>query len=141
MIRMGKPRLSAAVLLGAAAVTVPLATLAGPASAASSSFSSPNPNAPEKIASGINAAALPGATVFGNTPASTPETVSFILRERNLAFLQAQAVTGFRDYLTVSQFASAYGQSQDHISALPSYLAQSGITTNGYADHVDVSAT
>jgi len=136
MIRGGKTRLSAAVLLGVAAVTLPLAALAGPASAAT-----PNPNSPERVASGIDVAALPGATVFGNTPAGTPETVSFILRERNLSFLQAQAVTGFRAYLTVSQFAGAFGQTQDHISALTSYLAQYGITTNVYADNVDISAT
>jgi len=136
MIRMRKTRLSAAVVLGVAAVMTPLAALAGPASAAT-----PNPNTPEQVASGINAAQLPGATVFGSTPASTPETVSFVLRERNLASLQGQALIGFRHDLSVGQFASAYGQTPANISALTSYLAHYGITTDVYADDVDVVAT
>ena len=110
--------------------------MAGPAAAAT-----PNPNTPETVSSGINAAQLPGATVFGDTPASTPETVSFILRERNLGSLQARAVTGSRNYLSVSQFASVYGQTAANISALTSYLAHFGIKTDVYADNVDVVAT
>ena len=115
----------------------PLA-MAGPASAAASS---PGPNTPEKVASGINVAALPGATVFGNTPADTPETVSFVLRERNINALKASVTLGVRNYLSVSQFASIYGQSKANISALTSYLAHFGITTDVYADNVDVVAT
>lgn len=133
---MRKARLSAAVVLGVAAVMTPLAAMAGPASAAT-----PSPNSPEKVASGINVAALPGATVFGTTPANTPETVSFILREQNIANLQAQAINGFTKYLSVSQFASLYGQTPANISALTSYLAGFGIKTTVYADNVDVSAT
>jgi kumamolisin len=136
MIRMRKTCLSAAVVLGVAAVMTPLAALAGPASAAT-----PSPNTPEQVASGINAAQLPGATVFGSTPASTPETVSFVLRERNLTSLKDQALIGFRHDLSVSQFASAYGQTPANISALTSYLAHYGITTDVYADDVDVVAT
>ena len=41
------------------------------------------------MASGISVAPLPGATVFGTTPASTPENVSFILQERNISHLEA----------------------------------------------------
>jgi subtilase family serine protease len=114
----------------------PLAALSGPALA-----STPNPNTPEQVSSGIDAALLPGATVFGTTPASTPETVSFILRERNVSFLQAAVSTGVRSYLSVSQFASAYGQTPANVSALTSYLAHYGIKTTVYADNVDVSAT
>ena len=110
--------------------------MAGPAAAAT-----PNPNTPETVSSGINAAQLPGATVFGDTPASTPETVPFILRERNLGSLQARAVTGSRNYLSLSQFASVYGQTAANISALTSYLAHFGIKTDVYADNVDVVAT
>ncbi len=135
---MRKARLSAGVMLGVAAVVTPLATLAGPATA---STSAPGPNTPEAVASGISAAQLPGATVFGHTPASTPETVSFVLRERNLGFLQAQVQEGVTSYLSVSQFAGAYGQTQANISALTGYLAQYGISANVYADNVDVVAT
>ena len=135
---MRKTRLSAAVVLGLAAVMTPLAALAGPASAATSAT---NPNAPEQVASGIDAATLPGATVFGNTPADTPETVSFVLRERNLSVLEASVLQGVKHYLSVGQFASVYGQTQANISALTSYLAHYGISTDVYADNVDVVAT
>jgi kumamolisin len=136
MILTRKTRLSAGIVLGVAAVVAPLAALSGPALA-----STPNPNTPEQVSSGIDAALLPGATVFGTTPASTPETVSFILRERNVNFLQAAVTTGVRSYLSVSQFASAYGQTPAKVSALTSYLAHYGIKTTVYADNVDVSAT
>jgi len=116
----------------------PLAALAGPASAATAAT---NPNTPETVASGINVAQLPGATVFGSTPASTPETVSFILRERNYGSLQASVTSGVRRYLSVGQFAAAYGQTPANIAALTGYLAHYGITTTVYADNVDVSAT
>ncbi len=135
---MRKTRLSAAVVLGVAAVMTPLAALAGPASAATST---PNPNTPEKVASGITASQLPGATVFGTTPADTPETVSFILQERNINLLRANVINGVRNYLSVSQFASTYGQTPANIAALTSYLAHYGITTDVYADNVDVVAT
>ena len=138
MIRMRKTRLSAVVVLGVAAVMTPLAALAGPASAATSAT---NPNAPEKVASGMSPAQLPGASVFGTTPASTPETVSFILREQNVGSLEAQVEQGVKNYLSVSQFASTYGQTPANISALTSYLAGFGITTDVYADGVDVSTT
>ena len=135
---MRKTRLSAVVVLGVAAVMTPLAALAGPASAASAAT---NPNTPETVASGINVAHLPGAAAFGTTPASTPETVSFVLREQNVGSLEAQVEQGVRNYLSVSQFASTYGQTSANIAALTSYLAHYGITTTVYADNVDVSAT
>ena len=116
----------------------PLTAFAGSASAATSG---PGPNTKESVASGINVAHLPGATVFGSTPANTPEIVSFILRERNISTLKAKAVTGFKNYLSVSQFASTYGQTPANVSALTSYLAGFGIKTTVYADNVDVSAT
>ncbi len=133
---MRKTRLSAAVMLGVATVMTPLALLASPASAAT-----PNPNAPQQVASGVNVASLPGVSVFGDTPPSTPETVSFILRERNVGFLEAAVTSGVRNYLSVRQFAAAFGQTRANVSALTSYLAQFGISTDVYADDVDVSAT
>jgi kumamolisin len=136
MIRTTRARRSAAgAVLGVAALVVPLAALAGPAAAAG-----PGPNTPQAVASGIDVAALPGAAAFGDTPADTPETVSFILRERNVSALELTAQLGTRNYLSTSQFASRYGQTQANISALTSYLAHFGITTDVYADNVDVSA-
>ena len=116
----------------------PLALLASPASAATAG---PGPNTPEQVATGVNVAHLPGAAVFGTTPASTPETVSFILQERNASQLRANVLNGLTKYLTVSQFAGAYGQTPANIAALTSYLAHYGIKTTVYADNVDVSAT
>jgi kumamolisin len=139
MIRMSRTRLSAAVVVGVAAIMTPLALAANPASAATPS--SPGPNTPEKVASGVDVASLRGATVFGNTPANTPETVSFILRERNVGVLKLSVLRGVRHYLSVSQFASIYGQTSANISALTSYLARYGIQTTVYADDVDVVAT
>ena len=135
---MRKTGLPAAVVLGVAAVMTPLAALAGPASAATAAT---NPNTPEQVASGINVAQLPGATVFGSTPASTQETVSFILREQNVGSLEAQVKQGVKNYLSVSQFASTYGQTSANISALTSYLASFGIKSDVYADDVDISTT
>ena len=129
-------RLSAGIVLGVAAVMTPLAALSSPASAAT-----PGPNTPQSVASGIHVASVPGAVAFGSTPADTPETVSFILRERNLAVLKAGVQHGIRNYLSVSQFASIYGQTEANISALTGYLAHFGIKTDVYADNVDVSAT
>jgi kumamolisin len=136
MIRIRKARLTAGIVLGVAAIITPMAALAGPASA-----SSPGPNTPEAVPSGISAAQLPGASVFGSTPADTPETVSFVLKEQNLNLLEAEALSGSDHYLSVSQFASFYGQSTANISALTSYLAKFGIKTDVYADNVDVVAT
>src|ERR1700678_2651873 len=113
MIRMRKTRLSVGALLGGAAIVAPLTALAGPASA-----STPSPNAPTKVPSGINPSQLPGATVFGSTPGSTPETVSFILKENNASYLQAEVQQGVKSYLTTSQFATEFGQSPSNISAL-----------------------
>ena len=50
-------------------------------------------------------------------------------------------INGVTNYLSVSQFASAYGQTPANIAALTSYLAGFGIKTDVYADNVDVSAT
>ena len=136
MIRLRKARLTAGIVLGVAAIITPIAALAGPASAAT-----PGPNTQEAVPSGISAAQLPGASVFGSTPADTPETVSFVLKEQNLNLLKAEALSGSQHYLSVSQFASFYGQSNANISALTGYLAKFGIKTNVYADNVDVVAT
>jgi kumamolisin len=138
MIRSRKARWSAGIVLGVAALMTPLAVAAGPASAAAAT---PGPNTPEQVASGINVASLPGVTVFPGVPADTPETVSFILREQNLPSLEIAVEGGVRNYLSVSQFASIFGQTEANISALTSYLASFGISTDVYADHVDVVAT
>jgi kumamolisin len=138
MIRMRKARLTVAAVLGlgVGAFLVPLASATGAAAAG------PGPNTPTQVPSGINAAALPGVTVFGPAPSDTPVTVSFVLKEQNIQSLEAQVEAGIptSDYLSVGQFAAEYGQPASNITALTSYLASFGISTTVYADHVDVVA-
>jgi kumamolisin len=136
MTRFINLHLLTGVALGAMALAVPLAAGSGQAVA-----SGPGPNTLVPVQPGISAAALPGATPFGDTPPSTPETVSFILREQNLPQLKAAVEAGVKNFLSVSQFASEYGQSQANVAQLQSYLAQYGISTQAYADNVDVVAT
>jgi kumamolisin len=141
MIRFINARLSAGiVLLGVVAVMIPLATVSAPTAA---SASTPGPNTPEAVSTGINVSSLPGVSVFGSTPPNTPETVSFILREQNILFLEARVEAGIpsSQYMSVSQFAAWYGQPWYNIDALDGYLAGFGISTDVYADHIDVVAT
>jgi kumamolisin len=93
------------------------------------------------VQQGINVADLPGATPFGNTPASTPETVSFVLREQNLSALEQTVLRGVSRPISVSQFASAYGQTPGNIAKLRAYLGSFGISTQVLSDDVDVTAS
>ncbi|HEX3616645.1 MAG TPA: protease pro-enzyme activation domain-containing protein [Solirubrobacteraceae bacterium] len=121
-------------LKGAAAVTLACglgALGASPALAASTS----------QVDVGINASAIPGAKVFGNTPAKTAESVSFVFKAQHLAQLEQQADSGFNSFLSVSQFAADYGQPNANVAALRNYLAGYGITTVAYKNNLDVSAS
>jgi kumamolisin len=93
-----------------------------------------------KVDVGINAAAIPGATVFGSTPGNTPESVSFVFKAQNLSQLEAKAESGFSSFLSVSQFAAEYGQSTATVQALRSYLAGYGIKSDAYPNNLDVVA-
>ena len=92
------------------------------------------------VAQGLGPAVLKNATAQGATPPGTAEIVSFILRGRNMLQLASAIGSGRSPDLTVSQFASQYGQSAAAISALESYLNQFGIATSTYPDDLDVSA-
>jgi kumamolisin len=123
-------------LRGAAAVTLVCglgALGASPALAASTN---------QQVDVGIDAAAIPGATVFGTTPSNTPETVSFVFKAQHLAQLEQQAESGFNSFLSVSQFAAEFGQPSSNITALESYLKSFGIQiTAKYANNLDVSTS
>ncbi len=93
------------------------------------------------VPSGISAAALPGAAAFGTTPPNLPESVSFVLKARDLSQLKASVEQGVRSYLSVSQFAQTYGQSPAALYAIEVYLAGFGIGTQSYADGLDISAS
>lgn len=93
------------------------------------------------VSTGLSPASIPGSTVFGPTPADTPETVSFILDEQNVSQLEQSVERGVNSFLSTSQFAQQYGQSQNNINQLQKYLSGFGITTQVYADNVDVVAS
>jgi subtilase family serine protease len=131
-------RRAGAVLAAGAAGSLLLLGLAAPASGAT------HPQSRLKVAvpQGIGTAALKDASVFGPTPPSTPETVSFVLKARNLGLLEALVEAGMPGgYDSVGRFARDYGQPRSNISALESYLSQYGISTSAYADGLDVTAT
>ena len=123
--------------IGLAAGVLAVAATAGSAKAAST----PGPNTPEQVPTGLLASALPGASAFGNTAPDTPEQVSFILKERNRAQLESAVTGGLSGFDSVSQFTAKYGQSASVVSALTGYLASFGITTSVYPGNVDVSAS
>jgi kumamolisin len=122
-------------LAGAAALALPLATASVAGAAA------PSPNTPTPVQGGINASTLPHATVFGTTPADTPEAVSFILRENNQAQLEYEATHSLHNFVSVSQFAHTFGADPSVIQHLTAYLAGFGIATSVDADNVDITTT
>lgn len=136
--RLAKGILATLILSGAA--VFPLAP-----SAAMAQSTSPPP-APVPVPQGIGPKVLQQATVFGNTPANTPVTVSLILNAQNQAqlaqYIQQTTTPGnpnFRRFLTTQQFAQQYGQSQPVIQALVQYFAGYGITASVYADDLDIT--
>ena len=129
-----RSRLLAGLAAGVLAVATPVAATAATAQAASGS------NNPQQVPAGILAPEMRGASAFGNTPASTPEQVSFILKERNVSALESAVTGGLKNFDSVGQFAAKYGQTSNVVSALTSYLASFGITTAVYRGNVDVSA-
>ena len=138
LFQWARQRRSGAVLAAGAAGSLLLLGLAAPASGAT------HPQSGTKVAvpQGIGTAALKDASVFGPTPASTPETVSFILKARNLGLLEATVEAGMPlGYQSVPQFARSYGQPGSSISALQSYLSSFGIASTSDADGLDVTAT
>lgn len=124
------------VLVGLALVAAALAT---PLAAAGGT--TPPATALIPVPHGVEPSALPGSSAFGTTPPNTPETVSFILKERNKSQLEVNVEHGVSTFDTVSQFAKAYGQTPANVTQLEKYLAGYGITTYAYPDDVDVSAS
>jgi len=94
------------------------------------------------VGQGVNVSALPGAQAFDPTMPNVPETVSFILDERNQSQLEQSVDQGINPdaFLSPIQFAQEYGQTQSNISELESYLGRFGISTQVYPGNVDVVA-
>lgn len=132
MKRSGRARLTiGAAALGAVALALTGAPLAQAAA--------PTPST-APVPQGIVGSSLPGAKAFEKTPAKTPETVSFVLKERNQAQLESLVEKGTKNYLSVAQFKNQYGQSDATVQALVSYLKSFGISTTVYPNNVDVVA-
>lgn len=112
-----------------------------PILALSASAGGSGSNSWTNVGQGVSPATIANVQVFTGTPDSTPETVSFILDENHVQQLEQQTDRGFNNYLSVSQFAQQYGQSQSNINALTSYLAGFGITSSVMADDVDIQTT
>ena len=134
MARTVRLRLWAGLAAGAVVAAVPVAATAASAS------TGPGSNPLVRVTPGISAASVPGAIGFGTTPASTPETVSFVFKERNLGQLESAVTRGIKNYVSVGQFAREYGANPALIAGLQSYLGKFGITTSVYAGNVDVVA-
>ena len=134
-----------AVLSAGAMAAASLSLVTAPAAGASpwgpGAGSPSGPGAYVPVPAGSSVSSLPGAVAFGSTPASTPETVSFVLDEQNMGQLEASVEAGLTNYLSVAQFAQLYGQSQANIAQLQAYLSQFGITTTVDLNNIDVVAT
>ncbi len=131
-------RAGALLAAGAAGSLVVLGITATSATGATS----PRTHASIAVPQGFNTAVLKGDSVFGTTPSDTPETVSFVLKPRNLGTLEADVSAGMQGgYLTVRQFASQYGQTGANIAGLERYLARFGIQGTPYADGLNVNTT
>lgn len=125
---------SASVVASAVALfCAALPTLAG--------ASAPDPNSLVAVAGSISVSAIPGILPFGPTPDATPETVSFVLRGKNLSALAEKVTKGLDKFLTVSQFAQQYGSSPDSIKDLQNYLTGFGLTSQVYPDRLVVVAS
>src|SRR6202041_919063 len=134
MARSVRSRLWAGLAAGAVIAAVPVAATAAGAS------TGPGRNTLVRVSPGISAASVPGAIGFGNTPAGTPETVSFVFKEQNLGQLESAVTRGIKNYVSVGQFAREYGANPAVIAGLESYLGKFGIKASVYAGNVDVVA-
>ena len=124
-------------LIAAAAVVAVIPAVA----LAVSSAASASPSR-VSVAQGIGPAVLKDATPFGNTPPSTPEQVSFVLRGLGLSSLESAVDSGRQRTLSVSGFANEYGQPIYVIDQMEDYLKSYGISiTKTYSDHLDISTT
>lgn len=131
--------LAAALVAGSAVPSLAASTVAHPASPGSAA--TPAPTTKVAVGQGIGPAMFQHAAVFGTTPADTPETVSFVLKERHLRQLEAQVELDSSAHLSVAGFAGEYGQPLSVTDGLRAYLGQFGISSHTYADRIDVTAT
>lgn len=87
---------------------------------------------------------IQAATVFGNTPATTPVTVSVVLKTVHTAqlktFVQSLSNSGPKShqFLSARQFAKEFGQPNPVIHQLVHYFRRYGISTKVAPNHLDI---
>jgi len=111
---------------------------------AGSAVAATHPPSPARVAvpQGIGPAALETAHALGPAALTTPETVSFVLKPRDLSGLESSVNAGTPGgHVSVSAFASKHGQTPANISALTTFLSGFGITSTVHADDLDVTTT
>jgi subtilase family serine protease len=105
---------------------------------------SPSPPASRvAVPQGVAPAVLKTAHAVGKTAAATKETVSFIMKAKDLGGLEAAVNAGMpHGRLSVGQFRLKYGRATTPtgvITILTKYLAGFGIKSTVHADHLDVT--
>lgn len=97
----------------------------------------PKVSVPGGLAPGIAAESTP----TGATASTTQMRVSFILKGQNIASLQSKVDAGWTGpYLTPMEFAQQYGQTQQYVKQLISYLNSYGIQAQAMTDMLDVTS-
>jgi len=98
------------------------------------------------VVQGVASAVTQNATVFGNTPPSTPVTVSIILRTQNTQALTQYihdttnpTSSTYRRFMSTSQFAQNFGQSPETIRQIVQYFSGYGITSYAYSNNLDIT--
>ena len=127
----------------AAAVSAAATFLSGAAGAQAAA--GPGPNTKMTVPQGSGAGVLSRGSVFGPTAAATPETVSFILKARQLGELEDRAQSGTGRPLSVGVKSPAYQQVFDEAYLEMAAQGQTAFSSAGdegaYAAYRDVGST
>lgn len=127
------------VLAAAGMIALPLAVMS--VFSLPSTGASPGPNTRVTVTGSFNVKAIPGVVATGATTPYTLDSLSFILKAKNLTKLESSALQPTTKDITASHFANEYGQSPTYVSQLESYLSSFGISDfTLYADGVDLKA-
>lgn len=136
----GRLRVAGTLLAAGTVGSMFLLSMVAPAGAATRS--SP-PSGKVAVSQGIGTSVLKGHNVFPSPiNPRTREHVSFVLNLRDPGGLKSRVLAGMPGgYLSVSRFASRYGQTHANIMALVNYLKRYRIKSTTYADKLDIATT
>jgi subtilase family serine protease len=94
------------------------------------------------VSQGTGAAALSGYTPFDPTAPNTPERVTFVLKARNVDQLKGMVSAGMPGgFMSVSDFARAYGQPSIVIGLIRAYLGSFGIQSQAMPNNLVIQTT